>query len=190
MLSFGLSPGVWILYADVSEHCLFHLHRHVGECNAPTCQRRCSCQVVIKLDLSGQNFEEYSNIEFHKNPSSGSWVVACGRTDLMKLRVAFLNFAYEPKKHKTFYSFGCAGVYSYICLSVCLHTHTHRPYLYSTIVLITCRIVWLCALFNYGSKLYCGFHNDTRKYCLHSSNYVYWLIMHSGNTRIIWSVCR
>jgi len=23
-------PGVWIVYADVSEHYLFHLHRQVG----------------------------------------------------------------------------------------------------------------------------------------------------------------
>ena len=30
MLSFGWFPGVWILYADVSEHCLFHVHRQVG----------------------------------------------------------------------------------------------------------------------------------------------------------------
>jgi len=30
MLSFGLFPGVWILNADFSEHCLFHLHRQVG----------------------------------------------------------------------------------------------------------------------------------------------------------------
>ena len=29
MLSFGYFPGVWSLYADVSEHCLFHLHRQV-----------------------------------------------------------------------------------------------------------------------------------------------------------------
>jgi len=27
----GNSPGVWILYADVSEHCLFHLHMLVGD---------------------------------------------------------------------------------------------------------------------------------------------------------------
>jgi hypothetical protein len=27
ILSFGWFPGVWILYADVSEHTLFHLHR-------------------------------------------------------------------------------------------------------------------------------------------------------------------
>ena len=25
---FWVIPGVWSLYADVSEHCLFHLHRH------------------------------------------------------------------------------------------------------------------------------------------------------------------
>jgi len=24
---FWVIPGVWILYADVSEHCHFHLHR-------------------------------------------------------------------------------------------------------------------------------------------------------------------
>ena len=29
MLSFGQFPGVWSLYTDVSEHCLFHLHRQV-----------------------------------------------------------------------------------------------------------------------------------------------------------------
>ena len=27
ILSFGWCHGTWILYADVSEHCLFHLHR-------------------------------------------------------------------------------------------------------------------------------------------------------------------
>ena len=26
----GNSPGVWIFYADVSEHCMFHLHRRIG----------------------------------------------------------------------------------------------------------------------------------------------------------------
>ena len=32
MLSFGWLPGVWILYADVSEHCLFHIHWHAATC--------------------------------------------------------------------------------------------------------------------------------------------------------------
>jgi hypothetical protein len=31
MFSSGLFLGVWILYADVSEHCLFHLLRQVGK---------------------------------------------------------------------------------------------------------------------------------------------------------------
>jgi hypothetical protein len=35
----------------------------------------------MKLEFSGQIFEKYSNIKFHKNPSSGSRVVPCGRTD-------------------------------------------------------------------------------------------------------------
>ena len=29
MISSGLFPGVCILYSDVSEHCLFHLHRQI-----------------------------------------------------------------------------------------------------------------------------------------------------------------
>jgi hypothetical protein len=34
-----------------------------------------------KLDSSRQIFEEYSNIKFNENPSGGSQVVPCGRTD-------------------------------------------------------------------------------------------------------------
>jgi hypothetical protein len=51
----------------------------------------------MKLTFSQQIFEKYSNIKFHENPSCGSRVVPCGkmdgRTDLMKLIVAFRNFA-------------------------------------------------------------------------------------------------
>jgi len=35
----------------------------------------------MKLDISRHIFEKYSNIKFHKNPSSGSRVVPCGQTD-------------------------------------------------------------------------------------------------------------
>jgi hypothetical protein len=35
----------------------------------------------MKLEFCRQIFEKYSNIEFHKNPSIGSRVVPCGRTD-------------------------------------------------------------------------------------------------------------
>ena len=35
----------------------------------------------MKLEFSGQIFEKYSNIKFRENPSSGSRIVSCGRTD-------------------------------------------------------------------------------------------------------------
>jgi hypothetical protein len=42
--------------------------------------------------ISRQILEKYSNIKFNENPSSGSRVVSCGRTDrhdMKKLIVAF-----------------------------------------------------------------------------------------------------
>jgi len=35
----------------------------------------------MKLKFYLQIFEKYSNIKFHKNPSSDNRVVACGQTD-------------------------------------------------------------------------------------------------------------
>jgi hypothetical protein len=35
----------------------------------------------LKFEFSGQIFEKFSNIKFYENPSSGSRVVACGRSD-------------------------------------------------------------------------------------------------------------
>ena len=56
----------------------------------------------MKLEFSRHIFETYSNIKFHKNLSSGSRVVPCGRTDrrtdMTKLVVAFRNFANAPEK--------------------------------------------------------------------------------------------
>jgi len=56
---------------------------------------------LTKLELSRQIFEKYPNIKFHKNLSSSSRVVPCGRTegliDMNKLIVAFRNFATQPK---------------------------------------------------------------------------------------------
>jgi len=40
---------------------------------------RYSCPILMKLEFSRQVFEKYSNIRFHKNPSSGSRVVPCGQ---------------------------------------------------------------------------------------------------------------
>jgi len=35
----------------------------------------------MKLELSGQIFEKYSNITVHENPSNGSRLAPCGWTD-------------------------------------------------------------------------------------------------------------
>ena len=53
----------------------------------------------MTLEFPRQVFEKNPNIKFQGNPSSGSRVVPCGRdsqTDIMKLIVAFLNFAKAP----------------------------------------------------------------------------------------------
>jgi hypothetical protein len=36
---------------------------------------RYACQILMKLEFSGQILEKYSNIKFHENPSNGSRVV-------------------------------------------------------------------------------------------------------------------
>ena len=71
--------------------------------------RRSSCyvpdfslhQILMKLEFPLQIFENYLNINFNENPSSGSHVVPCGRTDrhtdTRKLTAAFRNFAKAPK---------------------------------------------------------------------------------------------
>jgi len=59
----------------------------------------------MKLEFSGQIFEKFYNIKFHKNPSNWSRVVPCGRmggrtdrrANMTKLIVGFRNFANAPK---------------------------------------------------------------------------------------------
>ena len=58
----------------------------------------------MKYEHSWEIFEKYSNIKSHKNPSSGSRAILCGRaggrTDIqtdVKLIVAFRYFANAPK---------------------------------------------------------------------------------------------
>ena len=55
----------------------------------------------MKLEISRQVFEKSSNIKFRENPSSGSRVISCGRTDgrtdVKKLIFAFRNFANASK---------------------------------------------------------------------------------------------
>jgi hypothetical protein len=43
----------------------------------------------MKVEFSGEIFENGSNIKPHENAPSGSRVVPCGRTDATKLTVAF-----------------------------------------------------------------------------------------------------
>jgi hypothetical protein len=53
-----------------------------------------------KLEFSGQIFEEYSNMKFHSDMSTGSRAVTCGRTDrhiLRNLYSLFSNFAKAAK---------------------------------------------------------------------------------------------
>jgi hypothetical protein len=40
---------------------------------------RYSCPILVKLDF--EVFEKCPSIKFHENPSSGSLIVSCGRTD-------------------------------------------------------------------------------------------------------------
>ena len=62
----------------------------------------------MQLEFSRQFFEKYSNIKFHENPSSGSRVVPCGRTDMTNLIVALQNFANALNKAQTsMHSAGC-----------------------------------------------------------------------------------
>ena len=41
----------------------------------------CYCKILTKFDLSRENFENFSNTEFHENASSGSRVFPFVRTD-------------------------------------------------------------------------------------------------------------
>jgi len=50
----------------------------------------------MALEFSPQIFEKSSNIKFHENPSSGTPVVPCGRTNTIKLTVVFRIFVKEP----------------------------------------------------------------------------------------------
>jgi hypothetical protein len=58
----------------------------------------------MKIEFSRQFFEKYSNVKFHENPFSESWVVpsrwADGDDEAI---VAFNNFAKAPKNAMIFH---------------------------------------------------------------------------------------
>jgi len=41
----------------------------------------CSCQIIMKIGFSRKVLEKFSYIKFRENPSSGSRIFPCGRTD-------------------------------------------------------------------------------------------------------------
>ena len=51
----------------------------------------------MKTEFSWQIFDKYTNIKFHENPFSGSWVVPRRHVDRTKLTVTFRNFVNAPK---------------------------------------------------------------------------------------------
>jgi hypothetical protein len=56
--------------------------RYCHECeNVIMWSSRYSCRILMKLAFPWQTFEKKSYIKFYQNPSSGSRVVPCGRTD-------------------------------------------------------------------------------------------------------------
>jgi hypothetical protein len=65
-----------------------------------------SCQMLMKLEFSWWILKKYSNIKFHDNPSSGSWVVPCrwmdGWIDMTKLMATSQNFTNMPNKWGAF----------------------------------------------------------------------------------------
>ena len=56
------------------------------------------CHIVMELEFSTHIFEKTTNIKFHENPSDGSRVVSCGKTDMTKLIVASRILRTRQKK--------------------------------------------------------------------------------------------
>jgi hypothetical protein len=56
---------------------------------------RYSCRILVRAEFWFA--KKIANIKFNLNPSNGSQVVPCGRTDRMKLIITFSNFARAPK---------------------------------------------------------------------------------------------
>jgi hypothetical protein len=78
MLSSGWFPGVCSLKADVSEHCLFHLHRRVGVLHTSPHRRMgqtwCSETLAFKLQTPGNHPEESIRQTFFSSPQWPDWL--------------------------------------------------------------------------------------------------------------------
>ena len=60
---------------------------------------RYSCQTLMTLEFSGQNFEKSSNIKFHENPSNWSRVVRCWLTGGWTDRRGYRTLRIVPFTH-------------------------------------------------------------------------------------------
>jgi len=62
---------------------------------------RYCCHILIKLEFSRHIFKKFSHVKFHENPSCGSRVVPCGRTDAHDVANGrFSQFRNAPNKTK------------------------------------------------------------------------------------------
>ena len=66
----------------------------------------------MKFQFSQQVFKKYSNIKFYDNLSIGSQVVLCRQTHIIKLIVAFHNFANACNRFLEWFSKYKSGVTS------------------------------------------------------------------------------
>jgi hypothetical protein len=86
----------------------------------------------MKIEVSRQIFEKYSNVKFHENPSSGSRVVPrgekSGRTDKNdKANVPFIailrtRLKYSKSKRSMTH---CTEFFYSVYIYIYTHTHTH-----------------------------------------------------------------
>ena len=90
----------WFSVQVLSKTCLilrrtqrdFIINAHRSACKVPVLHVR----FWLNLNIPDR-FSKNTHIKFHESLSSGSRVVPCGRSDMMKLIVAFRNVANAPK---------------------------------------------------------------------------------------------
>ena len=75
---------VLMFSTDLSETFLIPIRNQIDMITT-VCRSSCTAPLLllrfIKLEFSLKIFKKHSNIQSHENPSSGSTVVPCGRTD-------------------------------------------------------------------------------------------------------------
>jgi hypothetical protein len=116
---------------------------------------------ILHMPMVWNDFGKYTNIKFHENPSSGSWVVPCKqmgrRTDMTKLTVASQNFVKAPKNYFQQH-FQAWKMYQIICRW--LYTFIHSwVWQYSEKLINTkkCTILFMYA--------HCHLHSSCRFWC-------------------------